>query len=106
MNNVTKLPDREPPDLKGTVRDGFTVWLEGRLVPNMHMYEKDDEILFVLDSRLMFGFPKDVALTALAFAANAMAIGAGFTAFNQDQKPTWFASKCVQLGGDPPASLQ
>lgn len=79
MTNVLKFtggPDRIG-EMKGPERSGHDVFIEGRLVPNVHMYDKGETIEFVLDERLCFIFPRDAAAHAMCFAAHAMAIGAG-----------------------------
>lgn len=79
MNNVVNFPggsDRIA-EMKGPERGGHDVFIEGRLVPNIHMYDKGETIEFVLDGRLCFIFGRDEAVHAMTFAAHAMAIGAG-----------------------------
>jgi hypothetical protein len=79
MSNVTDLPNKKDPikDLTGCVQPGTSVFVEGRVVPNMTMIDRGEDIEFILDHRLAFIFPRDIAPHAACFAAHAMAIGAG-----------------------------
>lgn len=79
MTNVTNFPMKPDPikEMTGCERSGQSVFIEGRLVPNVHMYDKGETIEFVLDDRLVFIFPREQAVAAMTFAAHAMAIGAG-----------------------------
>lgn len=98
-DNVTHLP---PPrdliaEMTGCDRLGKEVVIQGRLVPNMVMFNRPDrdEIEFCLDGRVMFGFPKAYAWDAAAFAFAAMAVGAGCDPLNFEPSP--FAKKVVRL---------
>jgi hypothetical protein len=82
-DNVIKLPGSDPtstmlgPDLMGQ-----SVILDGRLIPNLHAHDRGKTIEFVLDGRMAYEFPREWAWLAGLFAANAMAIGAGFPSIN------------------------
>jgi hypothetical protein len=79
MDNVTELPRRDLiAEMTGPAASGNAVIINGRYIPNLVMYDRGDEIEFVLDNRLAFGFSRDQAWNAAAFAFSAMAIGAGF----------------------------
>jgi hypothetical protein len=101
-DNVTQLPRRDLiAEITGPARLGHDVILEGRLVPNLVMYDRRpnrDEIEFCLDGRVMFGFPAAYAWNAAAFAFAAMAVGAGHDPLNFEPRP--FAKKVVRLGDD------
>ena len=107
MTNVTDFPTPEKRDLiaemKGPKTGGNAVILEGKLIPNVMMFDRGDEIDFVLENRLAFSFPRDQAWNAMAFAATAMAIGAGFPHYSGGKHFTQreFAPQCMQLGGVP-----
>lgn len=95
---VEGLKNVNPYDaIGGADRGGRDVVVGGRKIPKMYMYDGGDEIAFVLDSRLMFGFPKELAALAAEFAANAMAIGAGYAHYTMDAPFAPFASKCGPL---------
>ncbi|MEZ0060871.1 hypothetical protein QIH87_50095 (plasmid) [Bradyrhizobium elkanii] len=105
MSNVTKFPDAPERDLiaemKGCERLGNEVRMQGRIVPNMVMYDRRpgrDEIEFSLDGRVMFGFPAEYAWDAAAFAFAAMAVGAGCDPLNFE--PADFSKKVVSLADD------
>lgn len=79
MGDVTELPRRDLiAEMTGPQQSGNSVVIDGRLVPNLVMYDRGEMIEFVLDGRMCFDFPKDIAWLAASFAFTAMAIGAGF----------------------------
>lgn len=79
MSNVSELPRRDLiAEMTGPQQTGRAVVIDGRLVPNLVMYDRENEIEFVLDGRLAFAFPRDIAWLAAAFAFSAMATSAGF----------------------------
>jgi hypothetical protein len=89
MSKVTDLPTkkRDPIDeISGCVLPGTTVFVEGRSVPNMTMIDRGETVEFILDHRLMFIFPREVAPLAANFAAQAMAIGAGHPSLSAPHK--------------------
>lgn len=95
--SVLQFPKPPPPDMRGPERIGCDVIIENRRVPNLHMHDRGDTIDFVLDGRMMFGFPKEWAYLAATFAANAMAIGAGWPCLTADKKCERFAPECFQI---------
>lgn len=99
-DNVTEFPNRDLiKEMSGPERLGSDVIIQGRLVPNLVMYDRRpgrDEIEFCLDGRVMFGFPAAQAWDAVAFAFAAMAVGAGCDPLNFEPSP--FAKKVVSLG--------
>jgi hypothetical protein len=102
-DNVTNFPKEPTRDLiaemKGPQSSGNAVIIEGRLIPNLVMFDRGHEIEFVLDHRLAFGFPRDQAWNAAAFAASAMAIGAGFPHYSGGKHFTQreFAIGCTEI---------
>lgn len=81
--NVMSIPSAPDVDalitaMTGPERGGNHVIVDGRLVPNLAMRDAGAQIEFVLDSRVMFSFPREWAYLAASFAFHAMAIGAGF----------------------------
>lgn len=107
MDNVTEFPTEPKRDLieemTGPPTGGNAVILEGRVIPNMMMFDRGHEIEFVLENRLAFGFSREEAYNAAAFAAAAMAIGAGFPHFSGGKHFTQreFATQAVKLDGIP-----
>lgn len=78
-SKIIDLPTRDLiGEMTGPQRFGNEVIIGNRVVPNMHMRDCVNEIEFVLDGRLCFAFPRDIAYQAADFAFSAMAIGAGF----------------------------
>lgn len=102
-DNVTELPRRNLiAEMMGPAESGNAVIIDGRLVPDLVMYDRGDTIEFVLDRRLGFGFPRAQAWDAAAFAFAAMAIGAGFAHpehMHFTQRP--FAAEVKSLGELP-----
>lgn len=101
-DNVTHLPRRDLiAEMTGPDRLGTDVILEGRLVPNLVMFDRRpgrDEIEFCVGGRVMFGFPAAYAWDAAAFAFAAMAVGAGCDPLNFEPSP--FAKKVACLSSD------
>jgi len=106
MSNVTDFPTEPKRDLisemTGPDNGGCSVIIDGRLMPHVAMYDRGDEIEFVIDHRLGFSFPRDVAYQAASFAFSAMAIAAGF---RHQSGPHFtqhaYAGECVKLDGLP-----
>ena len=89
-------------DMTGPQRTGCDVFVLGRLVPNMTMHEQaSGEIGFMLDDRMMWTFPREIASQVAQFAANAMAIGAGYPCFTADKKREAFTATVSCLGEIP-----
>ena len=103
-DNITHLPPKRDliAEMTGPQNSGNAVIIDGRRIPNCIMYDRGDEIEFVLDHRLGFSFPRDQAWNAAAFAFAAMAIGAGFAASCDDITEDHFGNYhwCVQLNLD------
>lgn len=101
-DNVVQLPGTDVVgDMLGPKFSGHSVIIDGRLIPDLHAYDRGESIEFVLDGRLAFEFPREWAFLAAAFAANAMAIGAGFPSLN-GRRCEHFAS---QVGALPEGVL-
>lgn len=100
-DNVTQFP---PPrdlikEMTGPENLGNSVIIEGRLMPHVAMFDRGHEIEFVIDHRLGFGFPREVAHDAAAFAFAAMAVAAGFrhpSGLHHTQHP--YAGEVVSMG--------
>lgn len=97
--SVAQFPkiERGPPDMRGPERMGCDVILDERVIPNLHMHDRGDTIEFILDGRLAYEFPKEWAYLAAAFAANAMAIGAGYPFLGAETRDRPFAPKCYRI---------
>lgn len=87
--------------LFGPQRLGSDLIVDGRLIPNVHIHDMGAEIEFILDGRLGFVFPRDLAPQAAAFAANAMAIGAGYAYVGGETKERPFAPQCFGIESLP-----
>jgi hypothetical protein len=103
MSNVVDLPPRKVADFIGPPVSGNTVIIDGRRIPRMVCYERGEEVEFVLDGRFGYTFPKEWAYLAAAFAAQALAVGAGFSHLGSDGTPQPFAPQVMYIGtGDTP----
>lgn len=108
MSNVTDFPTEPKRDLikemTGPENSGCSVIIDGRLMPHVAMHDRGDEIEFIIDHRLGFGFPREIAYQAASFAFAAMAIAAGFrhpSGLHNTQHP--YAGECINLGEMPNA---
>lgn len=95
-DNVTNLPHRNLiAEMMGPENNGNSLIMDGRVVPGVAIYDRGDEVEFVIDHRVAFGFPKAQAWNAAAFAFAAMAFGAGRDPLNFEPAP--FAKKVARL---------
>jgi hypothetical protein len=96
-NNITEFPHRDLiAEMKGPENVGNCVRVNGREIPKLAMFDHGDEIEFILDHRVSYGFPRAQAWDAAAFALAAMAVGAGCDPLNFEPSP--FAKKVVDFG--------
>lgn len=77
-----------------------TVIVHGRLVPSLLCIEENGMVRFFLDGRFIFEFPREWAGLAASMAAQAMAIGAGYSHFGAETKDHPFASIVKNLDAD------
>ncbi len=95
-DNVAQFPTRDLiAEMTGPTNLGSSLIIEGREVPGVAIFDRGDEIEFVIDHRVSFGFPKAQAWNAAAFAFAAMAFGAGCDPLNFEPRP--FAKKVARL---------
>lgn len=95
-DNITTLPRRDLiAEMTGPANLGSCLIMEGREVPGVAIFDRGDEIEFVVDHRVSFAFPKAQAWNAAAFAFAAMAFGAGCDPLNFEPRP--FAKTVVKL---------
>ena len=104
MSEIVDFPQKPEvdmiADMKGPDRFGNDIFLDGHIVPNMVMHDKGETVELVLDGRMIYIFPREIAYLAAHFAANAMAIGAGhpcFSAPHKTGKP--FATPITRMDG-------
>ncbi len=98
MNNVIDGPKRqEVPNVVGPHRQGFEVVVDGRHIPNMYCYDRGLEIEFIIDGRFSFTFPKQWGYLASKMAAEAMAIGAGYSNMTAENKDRPFAAEVFEI---------
>lgn len=106
MSNVTDFPTEPKRDLiaemTGPENGGCSVIIDGRLMPHVAMYDHGDTVDFVIDHRLSFPFPREIAYQAASFAFAAMAVAAGFRHFTGKHFTQHeYASECIELGELP-----
>lgn len=95
--NVVDFPKHEAPSLFGPQLTGSSLIVDGRLVPHFHIHDMGDKVQFILDGRLAFDVPKDCAHVAATMAANAMAIGAGYSHLGANDRDNPFAPEVHAL---------
>jgi hypothetical protein len=96
--NIVNL--REVPSIIGSYTEDYSVVVEGREIPNMRCVDKGDSIDIILDRRFCYTFPKELAYLAAAFAAQAMAIGAGYPHLGAPNKDRPFAPQVMLIGSE------
>ena len=88
MDNVTDFPRRDLiAEMTGPQNLGNSLVIEGHLVPGIAIFDRGDEIEFVIDHRLSMSFPKAQAWNAARLALGAMAYGAGCDPLNFEPTP-------------------
>lgn len=92
-DNVKSL--REPNSIIGAYSADNSVVIDGHAIPKIRCIEQGDHIEFILDRRFGFIFPKEWAYLAASFAAQAMAIGAGYSNLGAKDKNHPFAPQVM-----------
>jgi len=99
MDNVTELKQPKPLDpLVGPFAPQYRVIVDGRAIPKLTGFRDGDLTALVLDGRLSISVPPELAHQVAWFAANAMAIGAGYSHLGAETKDQPFAPQCVEIG--------
>lgn len=93
--NIINL--KKIPSIVGVVTTDCSVFVDGRKIPKMRCIEQGDNIEIILDERFSYTFHKDVAYLAANFAAQAMAIGAGYSYLGAPNKDMPFAPEVVGI---------
>lgn len=99
--NVTNFPKSEVPSIAGVPRRGCFVFIDGRVIPNMHCFRRETETEIVVDGRFSYTFPNQWAYLAASMAAQAMAVGAGYSCMSAETKGAPFAPRVVELNEVP-----
>ena len=84
--------------MMGQENNGHSLVMEGRLVPGVAVYDRGDEIEFVIDHRMSVTFPRDQAWNAARFAFGAMAFGAGCDPLNFEPMPKFKKVQQITVG--------
>ena len=97
MDNVVNLPPQQDlsDTLFGPTSRAAQLIFDGRAISKIEVREEGDSVVFLLDRRLSYSFPREFAYLAAAFASNAMAIGAGFPHAGANKKFEGFAPQCA-----------
>lgn len=100
-DNIVNMPPPRDlvPTMIGPERQGNDLIIDGRVIPNIAITDYGEEVLLVLDGRMAFLFPREIAYLAASFAANAMAVGGGYASAISDTKDRPFACTCSQIDG-------
>ena len=97
MADILKGPEPKPKTVVGPKVSGNSVIIDNREIPKMRCYEQGDQIEFILAGRYSYSFPKEWAYLATTFAAQAMAIGAGYPSMSAETKDQPFAPKVFEI---------
>lgn len=100
-DNVSQFPKKEPLDPLVGPFEYYKIVVEGRAIPGLSGYHDGDMVGLVLDHRLSISVPRELAHQVAWFAANAMAIGAGYSHLGAESKDRPFAPQCIELGEVP-----
>lgn len=104
MSNVTDFPAKRDliAEMTGPENLGCTVIIDGRLMPHVSMFDRGETIEFVIDHRLGYAFPRDVAYQAADFAFAAMSVAAGFRHYTGKHFTEHeYAGEMVKIGDLP-----
>lgn len=101
--NVTNLhkPTDRVEAMKGCIRAGYTVVVDGHEIPKLSMLDEGDTIHLIVDGRFGINIPRDLAPQVAWLVANALAVGQGYPCIGATSKDRPFAPKVVELGGLP-----
>ncbi len=94
-DNILKL--NEVPNIFGTEKIGHSVIIENRKIPKMICIQQGEYVQFILDERFGFSFPNELAYVAAEFAAQAMAIGMGYSHLGASDKNMPFAPEVMEI---------
>ena len=97
MGETVDFLARAGPSIIGPEIRGNAVIVDGLCIPNMHCFDCGDEIEIIIDRRFSYTFPKEWAYLAAAMAAQAMAIGEGYTHLEVLTKDRCFAPRIREL---------
>lgn len=97
--NIINLREA-PPSIVGAYTEDYSVVVAGREIPKMRCKDNGETIDIILDRRFCYTFPKELAYLATAFAAQAMAIGAGYSNMEAKNKDMPFASQVMMIEGE------
>jgi hypothetical protein len=97
--NIINLREA-PPSIVGCYNQDYSVVVNGRQIPNMRCIEHENDIEIILDRRFSYTFPKELAYLAAAFAAQAMAIGAGYSNMEAENKDMPFAPQVMLISSE------
>lgn len=100
-DNIIDFPKPEIPNIVGAEVRYNKVFVDGHVIPRMGCRENEDNIEIILDGRWCYIFPKEIAYLAADLAANAMAIGAGYSHLGAESKSHPFAPKIMMLDNLP-----
>lgn len=99
--SVVEFPKGErPPELLIGPFESWKVIVDGRAIPKLTGYKREDgTVTLTVDSRFGGDFPDEATAHQAAYLiANAMAIGAGYSHAGAESKDHPFAPRCFSLG--------
>jgi hypothetical protein len=97
---VTVLPRAEQGPWHFPYHEADRVIIEGRQIPGLTAMADGDEVLIILDGRLSISVPERLGRQVAWLAANALAIGAGYSHLGAEQKGYPFAPLASGIGSN------
>lgn len=84
MSNLENL--YEVQDIKGAERHGYSVVIDGLVIPKLHMIERGKNIELILDGRFSYLISKELSYLFAKAMATSLAIGADFPSISHGKK--------------------
>jgi len=96
MSDVKNLNKDKSNDIFGCERFGYTMHVDGHLIPHVTLRKAGDHVEFILDERICYIVPKHQANLFARAIATALAIGAGYPHFAHKKTET-FGTPCLGI---------
>lgn len=101
MSDVLDFPKIAQEPWHYPYHEADRVIIEGRQIPKLTAMADGDHVLIILDGRLSISVPQALGRQVAWLAANALAIGAGYSHLGAESKGTPFAPVVIGLGQLP-----
>lgn len=94
-DNITQL-HQEPQWIIGPF-ETYHVVINGRLIPNLTARRRGEKTSITVDGRITITVPNETAYQVAAFAADVLAIGAGYSHAGAESKDRPFAPRVAEI---------